>query len=458
MKDYNIMKLTDGYKPSHWLQYPADATGVFSFFESRGGRFPEVLFVGLQYIIKRFLTGQVVTREKIAAAKARYSRYFMNDRIFNEAGWTRILEEYDGHLPVIIRAVPEGMRVPVSHPLLTVENTDMRFPWLTNYLEPLISQVWYPTTVATVSAAIRAKICHFLEETGDPSLVNFKLHDFGFRGSTTPDSAGIGGFGHLVNFMGTDTMSALDVAEDYYSDDDAAKSIPAAEHSTITAYGAEGELEAYQKILNEFPTGPIAVVSDSYDVFRACRDYWGKELRKQVLDREGVLVIRPDSGNPRIVVPKVLEILGDAFGYVVNKKGFKVLDPHVRVIQGDGIDEAMVGEVLAEIKQQKWSADNLTFGCGGGLLQKVDRGTNDFTFKCSAVRRSGVWKDAYKKPVTDSKKLSKPGRLILVRQNGRLKTSREGELNLPNLLEPVFRNGKLLKNWSLKDIRTRAWG
>jgi nicotinamide phosphoribosyltransferase len=458
IKKENPILLTDSYKVSHWKQYPKGTTGVYSFFESRGGRFPEVTFFGLQYFLRRYLTGSVITEYDINEAAEVFAAHFGNASYFNEAGWRHILYTHGGRLPVIIRAVPEGMSVPTSNVLMTIENTDPEVPWLTNYLETTLSQVWYPTTVCTQSRAMKAVIRKYLEETGDPSLIDFKLHDFGFRGSTSVESAGIGGAAHLVNFKGTDTMAALLVARDYYGEPMAGFSIPAAEHSTITSWGREHEKDAFENMLDQFPEGLVAVVSDSYDIYGACREIWGEQLKEKVLARKGTLVVRPDSGHPPTVVVEVLNILGNAFGCEANKKGYRVLNPKIRVIQGDGIDYTMLGEILSAMRSAGWSADNIAFGSGGGLLQKVDRDTQKFAFKCSAVRIGDTWHDVMKDPITDHSKKSKAGRLKLIEHEGKIMTVREDQVEPtePNILRTVFSSGGIVNNCTFKNIRARA--
>lgn len=456
MQQSNIALLTDGYKPSHWKQYPPGTQYVFSYFESRGGAFPVATFFGLQYLLKRYLAGRVVSEKKVAEARDLFTAYFGNAAIFNEMGWRRIVDVHGGRLPVEIRAVAEGTRVPVGNALMTIVNTDPELPWLTNYLETLLSQVWYPMTVATQSRAMKDIILRNLEQTGDPGGIVFKLHDFGYRGSTSVEAAGIGGAAHLVNFLGTDTLAALELLRDHYAEPLAGFSIPAAEHSTITSWGREHEAEAYRNMLTQFPTGLVAVVSDSYNVFDACGDLWGRELRQQVLDRDGVLVVRPDSGHPPEVVCRVLSILGERFGYTENNKGYRVLNPKVRVIQGDGIDLEMLSDVLTAMTTHKWSGDNIAFGSGGGLLQKVNRDTMRCAFKCSAICRDGVWSDVVKDPATDPGKRSKGGRLTLVRDEQGYRTVPRGETLLANELVPVFRDGELLVDQTLADVRKRA--
>jgi len=448
----NILLASDSYKISHWRQYPKGTQRVYSFMESRGGVHADVTFFGLQYLLTRYLEGPVVTAEDLAEATDFYRAHFGAD-LLNVDGWQHIIDKHGGRLPVEICAVPEGTVVPVRNVLMTIENTDPKVPWLTNFLETLLCQVWYPVTVATQSRAMRKLILDALEHTGDPSLVDFKLHDFGFRGSTSVESAGIGAAAHLVNFKGTDTVAGLVLARDYYSEPMAGFSVPASEHSTITSWGREHEVDAYRNMLDQFPTGLVACVSDSYDIYAACRDLWGTELRDRVLSRDGCLVVRPDSGDPPTVVVTVLDILGEKFGFTINEKGYRVLDPHVRVIQGDGIDYEMLGKILSAMERARWSADNVAFGSGGGLLQKVNRDTQKFAIKCSAVQINGEWRDVLKDPVTDPGKKSKAGRLRLVREDGVYKTvTGEG----PTLLEPVFRDGVVLRRQTFADVRRRA--
>lgn len=454
----NICWLTDSYKVSHFKQYPPGTRRVYSYFESRSGStYPEVCFFGLRYFLEQYLAGEVVTAQKSDAANSLFRQHFGSDA-FNRAGWMHIVEKHGGRLPIIIKAVPEGTIVPESNVLMTVENTDDEAYWLTNWLETLLVQVWYPSTVATQSRAMKQVLQRFLRETGDPSLINFKLHDFGFRGVTCPEQAALGGAAHLVNFQGTDTIPGLLLARQFYGCEMAGFSIPAAEHSTITSWGEEHELDAMRNMLTQYPTGLVACVSDSFDIFRACSEYWGRELKDAVLARDGVLVVRPDSGDPPTVVVEVLRRLGEAFGTTTNSLGFKVLHPKVRVIQGDGIDFAMLGHILSAVKDAGWSADIIAFGSGGGLLQKLNRDTQRFAFKCSSVVVGDEERDVFKRPVTDGGKKSKAGRLKLIRAaDGHLQTVRENEEpTSSSLLQTVFENGRVIRQDSFAEIRSRA--
>ena len=310
-------------------------------------------------------------------------------------------------------------------------------------------------------------IATYLAETSDlpeeEQGLAFKLHDFGFRGVSSVETAGIGAAAHLVNFMGTDTMAGLQVAQEYYGEDMAGFSIPASEHSTITSWGRLNERAAMENMLDQYPTGLVACVSDSYDIFDACTEIWGKTLREKVLNRDGVLVVRPDSGDPPIIVVQVLEALWKAFGGTTNAKGFKILDPHVRVIQGDGIDFEMLLEILEAMTEAGWSTENIAFGSGGGLLQKLNRDTLKCAFKCSAIKVDGVWKDVYKDPITDPGKISKQGHLKLVRTEGAhgcyfetKSVDHDGNNVLVDYLETVFKNGFATKEQTFEKIRERA--
>lgn len=458
--EHNIIELTDSYKVTHWPQYPPGTRNIHSYFESRGGLFPTTTFFGLQYILKHYLQGQVVTSEKIIEARELFNPHFFgNGKLFNEGGWHYIMAKHGGCLPVSIKAVPEGTKVQTHNVLMNIEATDPACYWLPNYLETLLVQVWYPTTVASLSSRIREIIRLALETSGDVGGLCYKLHDFGFRGVSSVESAMIGGMAHLVNFQGTDTIVALRGAKEYYKCSCAGNSIPAAEHSTITSWFRSMEKEAYENMLTQYPTGFVAVVSDSYDIYNACSKIWGEELRDKVLSRDGVLVIRPDSGVPVDVILKILPILADKFGYTMNEKGYRVLHPKVRVIQGDGVNANSISEILGEMLKQKWSADNIAFGMGGALLQGVNRDTNRFAFKCSAREdERGVWHDVYKQPVTDSGKVSKKGKLKLIKESSGTYTT--VPLEVPtvqeDLLVEVFRDGEVLKEYTFDEIRKRA--
>ena len=452
---------TDSYKASHWLQYPPGTTTVFSYIEARGGSLPYTVFFGLQALLKEYLT-QAVTSDDVALAAEVCAAHGVP---FNREGWQYIVDAHAGRLPVRIRAVPEGTVVPVGHALVTVENTDPACWWLTSFLETALLRVWSPTTVASHSQATRRLIAAALERTGDPAGLSFKLHDFGARGVSSLESAVLGGMAHLVNFQGTDTMSALLGARAYYGEPMAGFSIPAAEHSTITAWGRDGELDAYRNMLRQFarPGALLAVVSDSYDLDVAVARLWGGALRDEVIASGATVVIRPDSGDPTSVVLRTVRTLDASFGSDVNAKGYKVLR-HVRVIQGDGITRASIASILGALESAGYSADNVAFGQGGALLQQVNRDSLGFAMKASAAQVGGSWRDVFKAPVTDPAKRSKAGRLTLMRRGDAFATVR---LDSPGyqqaladgateVMRTVFEDGRLLVDDSFAAIRARA--
>lgn len=407
----SIILNTDSYKVSMFKQYPAGTSAVYSYIESRGGRYDKTLFFGLQAFIEEYLT-KPITQAEIDEAEEILTAH---GEPFNRSGWEYILNHHQGYLPLLIKAVPEGTVVPTGNVLVTVENTDPECFWLTTYVETaLLRAVWYPTTVATQSWHIKQVIKEYLEKTGDTTLIDFKLHDFGARGVSSMESASIGGAAHLVNFMGTDTVSGLLFARKYYDAGIAGFSIPAAEHSTITSWGRDKEVDAYRNMVKQFGgQGKIlAVVSDSYDIFNAAAKLWGEELKDEVIASGATVVIRPDSGDPVWVNSRLIEILGQKFGYTVNSKGFKVLN-NVRMIQGDGVNELSIRSILGALMAAGWSADNIAFGMGGALLQQIDRDTQKFAMKCSSARINGEWVPVQKDPVTDSGKKSKAGRVTL---------------------------------------------
>lgn len=456
----SLILATDSYKHSHYLQYPPEARAISAYVEARPNDFAdEVLFMGLQpYLMDRL--GIPITAADIDEAEAICTAHGVP---FNRLGWQIILDEHGGYLPIEVRALPEGMIVPTGVPLVQVETTDPRLPWLATFIETaLLRAIWYPTTVATLSRQCRQIIRAGLERTSEDveGQLPFKLHDFGARGTSSGESAGLGGMAHLVSFMGTDTMEGLLAARRYYGADMAGFSIPAAEHSTMTSWGRPREEAAYVNMLDAFDGEGrlVAVVSDSYDLDAALTGIWGGTLREKVLARQGTLVVRPDSGDPVETPVRAVRTLWEAFGGTVNAKGYRVLDPHVRVIQGDGMTPATIARLIERLIAEGYAIDNIAFGMGGGLLQQVNRDTLRFAMKANAMRDAdGVWHDVSKAPATDPGKASKGGRQAVVREGGHLTARRiEGVPDAENLLRPVWRNGALLVRHSFEELRARA--
>jgi nicotinamide phosphoribosyltransferase len=451
---------TDSYKLTHWWQYPPDTRHIYSYVESRGGMFEETMLAMLQYIIKSNFAGQVFTMEDVEEARRfAHAHYGGNPKTFNYEGFKSLYAKHGGRLPLRIRAVKEGTVVK-SHNALT------------NWAETVLLQVWYPITVATLSRAIKQVIGRALVRTGDPSLLPFKLVDFGFRGVSSKESAAIGGAAHLINFLATDTMAAIQLLNQFYQADHTATNslecagyaIPASEHSTITAWGETHEVDAYRNMLDNVPEGIVACVSDSYDIFNAVRNLWGGALREKVLQRKGTLIIRPDSGDAVAVLEELFKIVAEVFGYEVNRKGWKTTVPCVRFIQGDGVNYYTIQNITGQLTRKGWSQDIWSYGMGGALLQQVNRDTLRFALKCSAIDRAGKWHNVYKNPKTDPTKASKGGRFNLV-HNGKEFVTVEVDNHAPNpdisaagtnVLETILEDGKLLRDMTLQQVRDIA--
>ncbi len=454
---HNILLNTDSYKVSMPVQYPEGTEHIFSYIESRGGKYGETVFFGLQAFIKEYLTNPI-TKEDIDLAEEIWSAH---GEPFDRSLWDYILDEHKGILPIEIKAVPEGSAIPVHNILVSIVNTDPKCFWLTTWLETaLLRAIWYPSTVATNSREIKKVIKQYLEETGDVSGLSFKLHDFGGRGTSSQESAMIGGMAHLINFMGTDTISGVLGARKYYNELIAGFSIPAAEHSTITSWGKENEVKAYENMLKQFakPGSLVAVVSDSYNIYYAVGHLWGEELRQKVIDSGATLVVRPDSGDPADVVTTIAHLLDEKFGSVFNNKGYKVLN-HVRIIQGDGVNIDSITAILESLKKHGFSADNIAFGMGGALLQNVTRDDQKWAMKCSAAKINDQWIDVYKDPITDKGKTSKKGLLKLIHIDGigggvyrTVNQSVEGK----DLLKTVYLNGELVREINFSEVRKNA--
>lgn len=459
-KTNNLILNTDTYKVSHYGFMEPGTTKIFSYIEARkGGEYNVAQFFGLQYFLKKYFS-KPITQEMIDEA----DQFVSGNHVpfnFNKEGWQYILDTHNGYLPLRIKAVKEGTVVPEGNVLVTIENTDPNCAWLVSYFETiLLRAAWYGTTVATRGYVLRQVITDFIKRTGTEGTEMWKVWDFGQRGVSSHESGIIGGMGHIVNSMGTDSIMGILGAQEYYNETDMlAFSVPASEHSVTTAYGEDGEKDFIINAINTFggEGNLISLVADSYDTIRFV-DYIG-ELKDMILDNGCVAVVRPDSGIPEEIDLEVIERLDMHFGHTVNEKGYKVLHPSVRVIQGDGINIETVHRILAKLEENGWSADNIVFGSGGFLLQNMSRDTLKFAMKASYVEVNGVGKDIFKNPKTDPSKASKKGRMTLARVDGEIKTIREDELtdSMEDLLELVFEDGKIMREQTFTEVRNAAY-
>lgn len=468
---------TDSYKIGHWKMLPVGTTNLYSYGEPRGpgSHISDVVFFGIQRILKKFLSKKIKMADVMRAE--RFARRHLRPGAFNFDGWKYIVEKCDGYLPLSVSAIPEGTVLSPKNALYSIEATDPNCAWVVSYFEPLTLQVWYPTTVASLSYSIRKMIGGFWKDTVDENRqdgINFALHDFGYRGASSDESAGAGDSGHLLNFMGTDTMAGICVLYDYYGldeDDDAsmpAFSVYATEHTIMCSnsdaanrndYGAFEMAVSLLESECQKNDGYVIVsaVIDTYDAFRAAK-WVGTDFAERIKNSGGRFVVRPDSGDPTVVPVQIIELLLDTCGYTINTKGFKVLPDWIRVLQGDGINYDSIKQILLNLRAKGISAENIVFGMGGALLQGPNRDTMKFAQKASAVEVAGEWIDVFKDPITDSGKTSKKGRLTVVNRGGEIITIRKEELRESDveLMREIFRNGSLLIDESFGVIKDRV--
>jgi nicotinamide phosphoribosyltransferase len=449
----NLLLNSDSYKYSMHVQYPPGTDYVYSYIESRGGIYDTVVFFGLQMFIKDYLMNPITIEDIDEAEKV----LLPHVGVFNREGWEYIIKHHNGRLPVEIKAVKEGTKVPVSNVLVSIINTDPNCFWLTTFLETaLLRAIWYPTTIATQGYYTKKNIKKYLDMTsGIIGGLDYMLIDFGSRGVSSLESSEIGGTAHLLNFKGSDNVLAIAYAKKYYGCTTAGYSVPAMEHSTVTSWGRENEFDSYNNMVEKYKDFPIvSCVSDSYDIFEACH-YVGKHLKDKIIANNQTYVIRPDSGDPEKVIVECLEILSGYFECKENLHGYKELS-NVKILWGDGINHDSIEQIMYVVAMAGYSINNLVFGSGGALLQQMNRDTLKFAMKCSAIRVNGVWRDVFKNPVTDSGKQSKRGAVKLYQHKIDKKFVTAVGAPSPDyedVMELVYTNNRLHRDQTLDEIR-----
>lgn len=491
----NAMLLTDGYKLDHRRQYPTGTEYVYSNWTPRSNAyFPEAkdgaVVFGIQYFIKKYLIKYfndnffAVDKDKAVKSFARRTNTFLGE---NEVGTKHIEDLWElGYLPVKIKALPEGSICPIRVPAMTIVNTDPKFFWVTNFLETLIScELWLPMTSATTAKAYRRELERHANKTGfDKGIdLGFLCHDFSMRGMAGLEASIISGMGHLTSFVGSETIPAIDALEEYYSVDAEKElismTVPATEHSVMCAGGLDDEFGTFKRLLTEtYPKGFVSIVSDTWDLWKVVTDFVPR-LKEEILAREGRLVIRPDSGDPVDIIcgvieePKaphgykhtaaerkgVYELLWDTFGGTINEKGYKVLDFHVGIIYGDSITLDRQREIYKRLEEKGFAATNLVLGIGSYTYQYRTRDSLGFAMKATWCQINGEPKEIFKQPKTDSGMKNSLKGLICVEMDKDGKffatdcVSKEEETY--GCLEVVFEDGKLVKEYSLAEIRER---
>ncbi|CAL2095771.1 nicotinate phosphoribosyltransferase [Tenacibaculum sp. 190524A02b] len=479
----NPLLYTDGYKVDHRRQYPNNTTLVYSNWTPRKSRIKginEVVFFGLQYFIKKYILEDFENnffnqpKEKIAKNYARRINNYLGE---NSVGIQHIEALHDlGYLPMVIKALPEGVSVPIRVPMFTMYNTLPDFFWLTNYFETLLSTtIWLPCNSATIAKAYRKILDKYANDTSSiPEFVAWQGHDFSMRGMAGLEAAVMSAAGHLLSFTGTDTIPSIDFLETYYNADADKEliggSVAATEHSVMCMGTNNGEQETFKRLITEvYPKGVVSIVSDTWDLWKVLTEYL-PYLKQEVLNRNGKVVIRPDSGNPVDIIcgnpngktieeqKGVVELLWDIFGGNTNSKGYKELDTHIGAIYGDSITLERAEQICERLKQKGFASTNVVLGIGSFTYQYNTRDTFGFAMKATYGEVDGEGREIFKDPVTDDgTKKSAKGLLKITLENGVYKLNDQVNWKEENKgeLREVFKDGKLLIDDTLQDIRKR---
>lgn len=471
---------TDAYKIGHSRMYPEGTEFIYSNFTNRSTRIPgidKVVAFGLQafiqnYIMDAFEPFFAANEDEVAEAfEARVNSILGPNEIGSDH--VRALHR-KGYLPLHFRTVKEGTLVPLQVPTLTVENTDPEFFWLTNFIETVLSaSIWQSSTSATKSVHARKLIEAWADKTGsNKEFIDWQWHDFSFRGQTSPESAAASGAGHLLSFLGSDNLNAIEWVDYLYPGDNGMVlgSVAATEHSVMCASGKDDELGTYRRLITNFPKGIISIVSDTWDLWNTITNIL-VTLKDDIMTRDGKVVIRPDSGDPADIVcgtvrelgagetPEekgVIELLWEIFGGTVNEKGFKTLDPHIGAIYGDSITPERANEIFARLAAKGFASDNIIYGAGSYFFQGVTRDTFGSAMKATWTQVNGEARNMMKDPKTGHSKKSATGRLAVLKDD-------DGELYLVQKATPeqeaqselatVWKDGEWVRKQSFADVR-----
>jgi nicotinamide phosphoribosyltransferase len=482
----------DFYKTSHPQQYPKGTSVIYSNFTPRCSRIngiESIVVFGIQYFVKEYLIRQFnenffgVPKEIVIN---NYKRRMVNS-LGSTADLLFIESLHDlGYLPIEIKAITEGSRCPMRVPCLTIKNTHPDFFWLTNMLETLMSQIlWGMMNSATIAAEYKLILKQYSEKTSDiPEFVQWQGHDFSERGMFGLEASLISGAAHLLSFTGTDTIAAIDFLEKFYGADSDKEliggSIPATEHSVMCFGNYEDEYETYKRLLTDvYPSGFFSVVSDTWDYWKVLTETLPR-LKKEIMSREGRMVVRPDSGDPVDIIcgfdhverykkysphgdfraKGSIQILWETFGGTINSKGYKQLDPHIGLIYGDSITVDRCKEICKRLERNGFASTNVVLGIGSYTYQYNTRDTFGFAVKSTYGVVNGIPVNIFKKPKTDNGIKNSAKGLLYVNSDMLLEqeVTPEREADESNELKVVFRNGKIVSETTLSEIRRRLNG
>jgi nicotinamide phosphoribosyltransferase len=524
----NPLLMTDGYKTSHHKMYPEGTTLVYSNFTPRSvKRMPEmakeIVVFGIQYTMKYIndlYNDNFFNRPKdevVGEAKQFLSGYLGTDY---DCSHFETLHDL-GYLPIKVKALPEGTIIGEKVPMMTIYNTHPDFFWLPNFLETLISSlIWKPVHSASLAYGYKKVLLNHANRTFKDNIgfVDFQGHDFSFRGMQHPESAISSGLGFLTSFKGTDTIPTLQAAKYYYGDTDVAFSVPASEHAVMTAYGKENEIDGFKRLMKQYPSGILSVVSDSFDLWQVCTKFV-IELREEILARDGKLVIRPDSGDPVDILcgeskvgnlnydqsgraypdnpevgkhwhntiwkngdkyyklinlphhaeweevspePKhkgVVELLWDVFGGTINEQGYKVLDSHIGVLYGDSITIERADEICKRLEAKGFASTNVVLGVGSYSMGYATRDNQGGAVKATYVEVSGEGREIFKDPITDDGTKKSATGLLCVEElpDGKIGLYDKVSWNTEDsgLLQTIYKNGEFYNITTLSEIREK---
>lgn len=480
----NPLLLTDGYKVDHRRQYPDGTTLVYSNWTPRKSRIEnveEVVFFGLQYFIKKYIIHdfeEYFFKQPKEEVIKKYSRRINNYLGENQVGIKHIEDLHDlGYIPMVFKALPEGSSVPIRVPMFTMFNTKPAFFWLTNYFETLLSAViWMPCTSATIAKQYRKILDKYASETSSvPEFVDWQAHDFSMRGMAGIEASITSAAGHLLSFTGTDNIPAIDFFEEYYNANSDTEliggSVPATEHSVMCMGTTEGEFETFKRLITEvYPKGIVSIVSDTWDLWKVLTNYLPR-LKEEIAGRDGKVVVRPDSGDPILILcgnpngkseeerKGVVELLWETFGGTTNDKGYKELIPQIGAIYGDSITVERATQICENLKMKGFASTNVVLGIGSYTYQYNTRDTFGFAMKATYGEVNGEGRAIFKDPITDDgTKKSAKGLMKIELENGTFKLTDNVSWEEENKgeLKEVFRDGKLLVDISLSEIRENS--
>jgi nicotinamide phosphoribosyltransferase len=502
----NPLLMTDGYKTSHRLMYPKATNLVYSNYTCRSIKYmpdncKDIVVFGTQYVfqyIHELFEEQFFKQPKEKVCQE--AKDYLSAYLGTEYEVSHFKDLHDlGYLPIEVKALEEGNVIGAGIPLFTIKNTHVDFFWVTNFLETLISTlIWKPVHSASLAYGFRKILEKYSIETGvDPSFIPFQGHDFSFRGMQSPESAISSGLGFLTSFSGTDTLPVLQASKHFYNSENVGFSVPASEHSVMCSHGKEGEIETLKYLMNQYPTGILSVVSDTWDLWKLIIEYL-PQLKEEILSRDGKLVIRPDSGDPvdiicglqyssiveayeregkyfakkvndnslninnytEILEPEykgVIELLWDVFGGTINEQGYKVLDPHIGVIYGDSITPERAIQIAERLKA-KGFANQVVYGVGSYSLGYATRDSQGGAVKSTYVEVNCEPRPIFKDPITDNGTKKSAKGLLKVNENFELEDNVSWEEEATGMLLPLYIDGTFLRRTTLEEIKMKLHG